>query len=64
MLVCAVILILVMPPIAAALGLNAAWSGAWVGGVIDNTGAVVAAGESVSARLGEEAGDVAVTVAS
>lgn len=63
-LVCAVVLILVMPPIAGALGLGAAWSGAWVGGVIDNTGAVVAAGESVGSRLGEAAGDTAVTVAS
>jgi uncharacterized membrane protein YadS len=63
-LVCAVVLILVMPPIAAALGLGAAWSGAWVGGVIDNTGAVVAAGDSVGSRLGEGAGDIAVTVAS
>jgi uncharacterized integral membrane protein (TIGR00698 family) len=43
-LVCAVILILVMPPIAKWLGLPNNWAGAWVGGVIDNTGAVVAAG--------------------
>ena len=44
-LVCAVILILVMPPIAVWLNLPTQWGGAWVGGVIDNTGAVIAAGE-------------------
>lgn len=43
-LVCAVVLILVMPPIAIWLDLPNNWAGAWVGGVIDNTGAVVAAG--------------------
>lgn len=43
-LVCAVVLILVMPPIARWLNLPNNWAGAWVGGVIDNTGAVVAAG--------------------
>ena len=42
-LVCAVVLILVMPPIAKWLNLPNNWAGAWVGGVIDNTGAVVAA---------------------
>jgi uncharacterized membrane protein YadS len=43
-LVCAVVLILVLPPIAKGLNLPNNWAGAWVGGVIDNTGAVVAAG--------------------
>ena len=43
-LVCAVVLILVMPPIAKWMNLPNNWAGAWVGGVIDNTGAVVAAG--------------------
>ncbi len=43
-LVCAVVLILIMPPIAKLLNLPNNWAGAWVGGVIDNTGAVVAAG--------------------
>jgi uncharacterized membrane protein YadS len=43
-LVCAVVLILIMPPIAKSLDLPNNWAGAWVGGVIDNTGAVVAAG--------------------
>jgi uncharacterized membrane protein YadS len=44
-LVCAVVLILVMPPIAVWLDLPTQWAGAWLGGVIDNTGAVIAAGE-------------------
>jgi len=43
-LVCAVVLILIMPPIAKWMNLPNNWAGAWVGGVIDNTGAVVAAG--------------------
>lgn len=43
-LVCAVVLILVMPPLAKWMNLPNNWAGAWVGGVIDNTGAVVAAG--------------------
>lgn len=43
-LVCAVVLIIIMPPIAKWLDLPNNWAGAWVGGVIDNTGAVVAAG--------------------
>ena len=43
-LVCAVVLILVMPPIASGWLCPNNWAGAWVGGVIDNTGAVVAAG--------------------
>ena len=43
-LVCAVVLILVMPPLAKWMDLPNNWAGAWVGGVIDNTGAVVAAG--------------------
>ena len=43
-LVCAVVLILILPPIAKWMNLPNNWAGAWVGGVIDNTGAVVAAG--------------------
>jgi len=43
-LVCAVVLIVIMPPIAKWMGLPNNWAGAWIGGVIDNTGAVVAAG--------------------
>jgi len=41
----AVILIIVMPPLAKWMGLPGNMAGAWLGGVIDNTGAVVAAGE-------------------
>ncbi len=44
-LVCAVVLIIVMPPIAVWLELPTNMGGAWLGGVIDNTGAVIAAGE-------------------
>ncbi|MFC1835721.1 YeiH family protein [Thermodesulfobacteriota bacterium] len=49
-LVCAVVLILIMPPIAIWLNLTPAWAGAWVGGVIDNTGAVIAAGEVIGEK--------------
>jgi uncharacterized membrane protein YadS len=52
-LVCAVVLILVMPPIAVMLDLPTQWGGAWVGGVIDNTGAVIAAGEVLRNAQGE-----------
>jgi uncharacterized membrane protein YadS len=41
----AVILIVIMPPMAKWMGLPGNMAGAWLGGVIDNTGAVVAAGE-------------------
>ena len=51
-LVCAVVLILVMPPIAAWLDLPTNWGGAWLGGVIDNTGAVIAAGEILRDQAG------------
>jgi uncharacterized membrane protein YadS len=56
-LVCAVVLILVMPPIARQVcyvggQFVPAWAGAWLGGVIDNTGAVIAAGEMIE---GEQA---------
>lgn len=53
-----VIMMVVMPPVIAALGLDALVGGAWLGGTIDATGAVVAAGET----LGKEAGEVAATV--
>ncbi|MHC4459113.1 MAG: YeiH family protein, partial [Planctomycetota bacterium] len=52
-LVCAVVLILVMPPIAVLLDLPTQWAGAWLGGVIDNTGAVIAAGEILRNAQGE-----------
>jgi len=58
-LVCAVVLILVMPPIVKWMGLPNNWAGAWVGGVIDNTGAVVAAGGLIG---GEAAYKVAAMV--
>jgi uncharacterized integral membrane protein (TIGR00698 family) len=51
-LVCAVVLILVMPPIAAWMDLPTNWGGAWIGGVIDNTGAVIAAGEILRDQAG------------
>jgi uncharacterized membrane protein YadS len=46
-LVCAVVLIIVMPPIAVWMNLPSNMAGAWLGGVIDNTGAVIAAGEVI-----------------
>jgi uncharacterized membrane protein YadS len=53
-----VIMMVVMPPVIQGLGLDPLVGGAWLGGTIDATGAVVAAGES----LGKEAGEVAATV--
>lgn len=53
-----VIMMVAMPPVIRALGLDPILGGAWIGGTIDSTGAVVAAGES----LGKEAGEVAATV--
>ncbi|MBW1774969.1 MAG: putative sulfate exporter family transporter [Deltaproteobacteria bacterium] len=52
-LVCAVVLILIMPPIAVWLNLPTNMAGAWLGGVIDNTGAVIAAGEILRNSAGE-----------
>ncbi len=52
-LVCAVVLIIVMPPIAVMLDLPTNMAGAWLGGVIDNTGAVIAAGEVLRNAQGE-----------
>ncbi|MFM8633364.1 MAG: YeiH family protein [Planctomycetia bacterium] len=53
-----VIMMVVMPPVIRWMGLDPILAGAWLGGTIDATGAVVAAGES----LGKEAGEVAATV--
>ena len=53
-----VIMMVAMPPVIDWLGLDPIVGGAWLGGTIDATGAVVAAGES----LGKEAGEVAATV--
>ena len=52
-LVCAVVLIIVMPPIAVWMGLPTNMAGAWIGGVIDNTGSVIAAGEILRNAQGE-----------
>lgn len=52
-LICAVVLIVVMPPIAVWLNLPTQWAGAWIGGVIDNTGSVIAAGEVLRNAQGE-----------
>jgi len=53
-----VIMMVAMPPVIDWLRLDPILGGAWIGGTIDATGAVVAAGES----LGKEAGEVAATV--
>jgi len=53
-----VIMMVAMPPVIQRMGLDPLVGGAWLGGTIDATGAVVAAGES----LGKEAGEVAATV--
>jgi uncharacterized integral membrane protein (TIGR00698 family) len=50
LMICAVILIVVMPPIARWMNLPTNMAGAWIGGVIDNTGAVVAAGEVIGTK--------------
>ena len=53
-----VIMMVAMPPLIEWLGMDPIVGGAWLGGTIDATGAVVAAGEA----LGKEAGEVAATV--
>ena len=53
-----VLMMVAMPPFIAWSGMDQIVGGAWLGGTIDATGAVVAAGES----LGKEAGAVAATV--
>jgi len=50
LLVGAVIMIVVMPPIAKAVSMPTNMAGAWLGGTIDNTGAVVAAGEVMKSK--------------
>jgi uncharacterized integral membrane protein (TIGR00698 family) len=54
-MVCAVVLILIMPPIAVWMNLPNNMAGAWIGGVIDNTGAVVAAGEVIKGKAAVQA---------
>jgi len=53
-----VIMMIVMPILIKLIGMNEIVGGAWIGGTIDSTGAVVAA----AATLGKEAADVAATV--
>jgi len=55
LMICAVILIIVMPPIAKWMNLPTNMAGAWIGGVIDNTGAVVAAGEVIGTKASLDA---------
>lgn len=55
LMICAVVLILIMPPVAKWMNLPTNMAGAWVGGVIDNTGAVVAAGEVVGTKAALDA---------
>jgi uncharacterized integral membrane protein (TIGR00698 family) len=50
LLVGAVIMIVIMPPIARAMNLPTNMAGAWIGGTIDNTGAVVAAGDLLKSK--------------
>ena len=53
-----VIMMVVLPAIIKAIGMNEIVAGAWMGGTIDSTGAVAAAG----ATLGDRALEVAATV--
>ncbi len=52
------VMMIVLPAACTWLGLSPVVSGAWIGGTIDSTGAVAAAGEMV----GKQAGEVAVTI--
>ena len=54
-MICAVVLIIVMPPIALWLDMPNNMAGAWLGGVIDNTGAVIAAGEMIQGKAAVDA---------
>lgn len=53
-----VVMMVLLPKLCLALGLPEPIAGAWIGGTIDSTGAVAAAGELV----GKQAGEVAVTI--
>jgi uncharacterized integral membrane protein (TIGR00698 family) len=53
-----VVMMIAMPPLIQALGMNQVLGGAWIGGTIDATGAVAAAGT----MLGPDAQQTAVTV--
>ncbi len=50
LLVGAVIMIVIMPPIARAVNMPTNMAGAWIGGTIDNTGSVVAAGDLMKSK--------------
>ncbi|MGM0646380.1 MAG: YeiH family protein [Thermodesulfobacteriota bacterium] len=52
------VMIFVLPAIANMTGMHPVWAGAWLGGTVDNTGSVVAAGE----LIGMEAMYVAATI--
>src|SRR5665648_616436 len=52
------VMMVVMPMVVKSVGLNPVLGGAWIGGTVDSTGAVVAAGEI----LGPVARDVAATI--
>lgn len=52
------VMIFVLPAIANVTGMHPVWAGAWLGGTVDNTGSVVAAGE----LIGLEAMYVAATI--
>ncbi|MBE0466496.1 MAG: putative sulfate exporter family transporter, partial [Candidatus Desulforudis sp.] len=41
------VMIFVIPAVANAVGMHHVWAGAWIGGTVDNTGSVVAAGELI-----------------
>ena len=53
-----VIMMVIMPRVVLALGMDPVVGGAWIGGTIDATGAVAAAGEA----LGEKGSETAVTI--
>ena len=52
------VMIFLLPAIANLTGMHPVWAGAWLGGTVDNTGSVVAAGE----LIGREAMYVAATI--
>jgi uncharacterized integral membrane protein (TIGR00698 family) len=58
LLVGAVIMIVIMPPIARLLNLPTNMAGAWIGGTIDNTGAVVAAGDILKSKAALDAASI------
>lgn len=57
-LIFTVLMLVIMPPLINAMGLNQLIGGAWIGGTVDSSGAVVAAGE----LLGEQAMEVAIVI--